>query len=108
MPAVRADFALSPSAGRNNCQSWVFPPKGSVAVCFARWLPWRQVEVTRGKSQSYREDGVRKKSYQTKENLEHLMMEHTRGWPICCLIAHDTFGSFMKGHLPYRWKRVFA
>jgi hypothetical protein len=22
------------------------------------------------------------------------MMEHTRGWPICCLIAHDTFGSF--------------
>jgi len=23
------------------------------------------------------------------------MMEHTRGLPICCLIAHDTFGSFM-------------
>ena len=38
-------------------------------------------------------------SYLTKENLEHLMMEHTRGWLICCLIAHDTFGSFMKAQM---------
>jgi hypothetical protein len=37
----------------------------------------------------------REESYLTKENLEHLMKEHTRGCPICCLIAHDTFGSFI-------------
>jgi hypothetical protein len=24
------------------------------------------------------------------------MLEHNRGWPFCCLIAHDTFGSFMR------------
>src|SRR5260370_26671430 len=70
MPAARADFALSPSAGRNNCQSWVFPPKGSGAVCFARWLPWRQVEVTRGKSQSYSEDGVREKVLDFRLNVK--------------------------------------
>jgi hypothetical protein len=40
-------------------------------------------------------------SYHATENLEHLMMEHTRGWPICCLIAHDTFGSFMKAQFVY-------
>jgi hypothetical protein len=31
-----------------------------------------------------------------KVNLERLMMEHNRGWQFLCLIAHDTFGSFMK------------
>jgi hypothetical protein len=35
-------------------------------------------------------------SYHAKENLEHLMMEHNRGCPICYLIAHDTFGSFVR------------
>jgi hypothetical protein len=40
-------------------------------------------------------------NYHAKENLEQLMMEHNRGWSICCLIAHDTFGSFMKAQLVY-------
>jgi hypothetical protein len=35
-------------------------------------------------------------SYHAKENLGHLMKEHTRGWQFCCLNAHDTFGSFIK------------
>jgi hypothetical protein len=50
----------------------------------------------------------REESYHAKENLEHLMMEHTRGCLICCLIAHDTFGSFMKmvSRLPV-WHGVF-
>ena len=30
-----------------------------------------------------------------EKGTERLMMEHNRGWRFCCLIAHDTFGSFM-------------
>jgi hypothetical protein len=47
-------------------------------------------------------------SYQKWENLEHLMMEHTRGWQFCCLIAHDTFGSFMKRQIVYRRDCILA
>ena len=36
------------------------------------------------------------------------MMEHNRGLRFCCLIAHDTFGSFMTAESvewqePYDW-----
>jgi hypothetical protein len=48
----------------------------------------------------------REDSYQQRENLEHLMKEHTRGWPFCCLIAHDTFGSFMKRQIVYKGDRI--
>jgi hypothetical protein len=50
----------------------------------------------------------REESYLTKENLEHLMKEHTRGCPICCLIAHDTFGSFVGMLLAYSAGKRFG